>query len=122
MNNKLITCYTMSNGNNGSVKIKIGGATVKCLVKFNLDSQNCSLCRKTLNLPPKEELRTIGIDIHPNVTVTKCRHGFHNYCLQSHINAIEENQPTECPACGSMYSKKDMIITSSTVTDIKYNP
>ena len=100
------------------VKIAIGPAIVFCVIKFDLESQTCGLCRKTLNYPTDYELNTFGINSNPNVTITTCRHGFHKECIQEHV--VNENS-LSCPTCGVMYEEKCNIITSNLVTDIKGN-
>ena len=99
---------------NPLVKIKLGKANVFCLIKFDLESQKCGLCRKTLNFPTDEELNTIGINYHPNVTVTACKHGFHKDCLKNYC----KEETLSCPSCGVMFVKKDDIITSNLITNI----
>lgn len=107
--------------NNPLVKIKIGGATVLCLIKFDLESQTCGLCRKTLNYPTNEELNTVGINSNPNVTVTACHHGFHKECINNHNSVnTDQDKSLSCPTCGVMYVETCDIITSNLVTDIPY--
>ena len=105
------------------ITLSVDSLNVVATWKYDVENDMCALCHQDLMIPTQRSIRDKVIN--GNVTIGKCKHGFHEDCIERWI----KNGNISCTVCNTtwnasksvgsaVYVYKDTVIEPNNIIDI----